>query len=795
MDQLYSKLVQFSKNGNAEQLANVLDEGISVNARGPNNKVQGRAALHYAVAGEDVEKVKLLIERGADVDIESKLRDDYGATPLQLAAETGNCEIVEVLLKAGANPEIMDVEKLRAVHVAAAHGRLDVLKLLASNDCDLFTRTGDQSTALHYAASKGSLDVVKWLIDQGMDPRLKKRGGKTAKDLAEKFGHKDVKMFLKNPFNPTGETGARFSLRKSKRGKKRPPPREVNPVSHRSVPTPQPSDISSRSSRDSWQISLNKSKTTESVSSSTTPENSIASVSTAQATKTGPNDGTLTSRSSRASGRQQKKRQSSRRSQSAFGRRDEIDNNQLLFKSVDNLDRQSQFSSGRQQNNRKDQYIQQLPLQQQQVQQHPNISSLSEENESHLRTITNMEKETEDLHRLIRTLTEQNEMYQRDLLGYRDRDAEAMARDESKRQALASQDQEIIRLSRECNQISENAQKVKTAHEERIRQLEERDRANKRELERAREENQNLSYMLQESGRTGTRALEYQEKYRERMLDLEQKDAERQQTIFSLQKENDNLSQQLLNVNQRLINDKDRTNDSLQELMQQDAVNTKTIATLKMEVDDLSRKLAASEQKALAIQSQQQSGLSELMEQDAANQRTIDSLRKNVEDLTRKLATSEQKLATSMNQTRIVEMERELSSNHQTITTLRGQVEFLVGKLDDSHKDQQSNSTTIKQQDDLIQSLKQQIDQLKMELIESRDKLSSFQNAQQQILSRHKRELDQKATDRQIHQQSTVQGLLEKEASNEILINQQKREIKELEERLQQSQTDFFNFK
>lgn len=55
----------------------------------------GHTALHIACLKEDFERVKLLIECGAGLNI----KDDRGNTPLFLAIKKANVEIVELFLK------------------------------------------------------------------------------------------------------------------------------------------------------------------------------------------------------------------------------------------------------------------------------------------------------------------------------------------------------------------------------------------------------------------------------------------------------------------------------------------------------------------------------------------------------------------------------------------------------------------------------------------------------------------------------------------------------------------------
>ncbi|WP_375604540.1 ankyrin repeat domain-containing protein [Wolbachia endosymbiont of Anurida maritima] len=62
-----------------------------------NVKSQERA-LFWAIEVHNLEKTRLLLEKGVDPNVQ----DDKGKTPLQVAAYSGYTEIVKLLLKNGA---------------------------------------------------------------------------------------------------------------------------------------------------------------------------------------------------------------------------------------------------------------------------------------------------------------------------------------------------------------------------------------------------------------------------------------------------------------------------------------------------------------------------------------------------------------------------------------------------------------------------------------------------------------------------------------------------------------------
>ncbi|CAI9271880.1 unnamed protein product [Lactuca saligna] len=85
----------------------------------------GITPLLSAVAACSLPCLELLIQGGAKVNITAG-----GATPLHIAADSGNSEIITCLLKSGADPNVTDEDGLKPVQVAAARGNRDAVEVL-----------------------------------------------------------------------------------------------------------------------------------------------------------------------------------------------------------------------------------------------------------------------------------------------------------------------------------------------------------------------------------------------------------------------------------------------------------------------------------------------------------------------------------------------------------------------------------------------------------------------------------------------------------------------------------------
>jgi ankyrin repeat protein len=117
-----------------------------------------------AMRGE-IEQVRALLRSGEDVNA----AQGDGMTALHWAAETGNAELAEMLLYAGANVgAVTRLGDYTPLHIASRAGRGDVVAHLIGAGADLRATTATGSvTALHFGAASGSLTGVQALLDGG----------------------------------------------------------------------------------------------------------------------------------------------------------------------------------------------------------------------------------------------------------------------------------------------------------------------------------------------------------------------------------------------------------------------------------------------------------------------------------------------------------------------------------------------------------------------------------------------------------------------------------------------------
>ena len=129
-------------------------------------EADGMTALHWAVRGDDLDTVQLLIKAGANVSAANR----YGITPLSLAATNGNAAITRALLKAGANPNAPGPDGETVLMTAARAGNADVVNALIERGVNVnATETWQGQTALMWAAAENHGAVIKALGAHGVD--------------------------------------------------------------------------------------------------------------------------------------------------------------------------------------------------------------------------------------------------------------------------------------------------------------------------------------------------------------------------------------------------------------------------------------------------------------------------------------------------------------------------------------------------------------------------------------------------------------------------------------------------
>ncbi|XP_034627997.1 protein phosphatase 1 regulatory subunit 12A isoform X5 [Trachemys scripta elegans] len=202
-------------SGDTDEVLRLLERGADINYA----NVDGLTALHQACIDDNVDMVKFLVENGANIN----QPDNEGWIPLHAASSCGYLDIAEYLISQGAHvgavnsegdtpldiaeeeamEELLQNEVNRqGVDIAAARKEEERIMLrdarqwLNSGRINDVRHAKSGGTALHVAAAKGYTEVLKLLIQAGYDVNIKDYDGWTPLHAAAHWGKEEACRIL-----------------------------------------------------------------------------------------------------------------------------------------------------------------------------------------------------------------------------------------------------------------------------------------------------------------------------------------------------------------------------------------------------------------------------------------------------------------------------------------------------------------------------------------------------------------------------------------------------------------------
>jgi ankyrin repeat protein len=121
-----AQLWDASISGDTVAIAQALDAGAKIDSLDTRRSVNGRRALNWAAYNNRGPAVRLLLARGASIN----LTNLTGFTPVHHAAEAGALETLEILLTAGADLTIPNGQGAYPIDTARARGNVQVVQRL-----------------------------------------------------------------------------------------------------------------------------------------------------------------------------------------------------------------------------------------------------------------------------------------------------------------------------------------------------------------------------------------------------------------------------------------------------------------------------------------------------------------------------------------------------------------------------------------------------------------------------------------------------------------------------------------
>ena len=157
-----TRVVEAAAAEDLEAVRTLIDRGADVDTPWAD----GSTALLWAAHWNDLEMAGLLLDAGAAVNA----ADDHGVTPLERAVENTSLPMVEKLLAAGADANAARTSGLTPLMVAARTGSRPVVDALLARGAEVNARTAaTDGTALMWAVAGSHADAAHALLDGGAD--------------------------------------------------------------------------------------------------------------------------------------------------------------------------------------------------------------------------------------------------------------------------------------------------------------------------------------------------------------------------------------------------------------------------------------------------------------------------------------------------------------------------------------------------------------------------------------------------------------------------------------------------
>lgn len=194
VDQLFELCV----SGSADEVTKLLKSkklfflsSVDVNSK----NIEGNTPLFVATQHGQLEVVEALLDCGAEVNERNQLH----MTALILAAAMGRADLVELLLKHDANPTAEMESGSTALYLAAETGAEEVVNQLLTYGATVDAAIEDGSTPLYIAAQNGFDTIVENLLNDGANINAQLNSGATPLFTAAVQGHsKVVEVLIKH---------------------------------------------------------------------------------------------------------------------------------------------------------------------------------------------------------------------------------------------------------------------------------------------------------------------------------------------------------------------------------------------------------------------------------------------------------------------------------------------------------------------------------------------------------------------------------------------------------------------
>ena len=147
--------------------SNIIDGGLSQMNAYYSNFIDesGETQPLPKISSDNIERVKLLIKMGADVNIGG----EYEHTPLGLASWNYDIEMAKLLIKEGADINLFGYHTAAPIHHTSSKNNIELVKFLIKEGADAKIVTDSGVNAIQFAAWGNNIEIIKLLISEGVD--------------------------------------------------------------------------------------------------------------------------------------------------------------------------------------------------------------------------------------------------------------------------------------------------------------------------------------------------------------------------------------------------------------------------------------------------------------------------------------------------------------------------------------------------------------------------------------------------------------------------------------------------
>jgi hypothetical protein len=171
---------------------------------------RGATTCHVAVECRQPACLSLLLKSGANTEV---VKSD-GCTALHLAAMRNDIECLPLLIDGAAYIDHPHLTGWTAMHLACKHGAFDALQILIEAGGDVNARANDGASALHVACLFGMENAVSQLIRAGADASLETTEGMTASTFALYCGYPNCVAIIEK-YAQIGKVRRKSEMRKA----------------------------------------------------------------------------------------------------------------------------------------------------------------------------------------------------------------------------------------------------------------------------------------------------------------------------------------------------------------------------------------------------------------------------------------------------------------------------------------------------------------------------------------------------------------------------------------------------